>query len=60
MAITINDQPYAWALRGQKLMIIATSTNTAQVGFRYGVDVTIGAKVYSFYLSAAPIVTSTP
>ncbi len=54
MAITINDQPYAWALRGQKLMIIATSTNTAQVGFRYGVEVTIGAKVYNFYLSAAP------
>ena len=54
MAITINDQPYAWALRGQKLMIIATSTETAQVGFRYGLDVTIGAAGYQFFISPAP------
>lgn len=54
MAITINDQPYAWALRGQKLMIIATSTQTAQIGFRYGIEVSIGANTYNFLVSAAP------
>jgi hypothetical protein len=54
MAITINDEPYAWALRGQKLMIIATSTETAQQGFRYGVEVDIDGKIYNFYLPAAP------
>jgi hypothetical protein len=54
MAITINDQPYDWAVRGQKLMIIATSTETAQVGFRYGIEVVIDAKTYNFYVPAAP------
>lgn len=54
MALTINDQPYKWAVRGQKLMIIATSTETAQTGFRYGVEVVIDAKTYNFYLPAAP------
>lgn len=54
MAITINDQPYAWALRGQKLMVIATSTQTAQIGFRYGIEVSIGANTYNFLVSAAP------
>lgn len=51
MAITINDQPYQWAVRGQKLMIIATSTETAQNGFRYGLTVTINLKVYNFYIT---------
>ena len=54
MAITINDQPYEWAVRGQKLMIIATSTQTAQLGFRYGVEVVIDSKTYNFYVPAAP------
>lgn len=54
MAITINDQPYEWAVRGQKLMIIATSTQTAQVGFRYGVEVVIDSTTYNFYVAAAP------
>jgi len=54
MAITINDEPYAWALRGQKLMIIATSTETANTGFRYGIEVDIDGKVYNFYVPAAP------
>ena len=54
MAITINDQPYPWAVRGQKLMIIATSTETAQTGFRYGVEVVIDSKTYNFYIPAAP------
>jgi len=54
MAITIEDQPYNWALRGQKLMVVASSDETAQTGFKYGVEVTIDAKVYNFYVSAAP------
>ena len=54
MAITIEDQPYAWALRGQKLMIIASSDETTQNGFRYGVEVDIDGKLYNFYLPAAP------
>ena len=54
MAITIEDQPYKWAVRGQKLMIIATSDETSNSGFRYGVDVTVAGKLYSFYVSAAP------
>ena len=52
--ITIIDQPYAWALRGQKLMIIASSTETANTGFKYGVEVTVQGVIYNFYLSAAP------
>ena len=33
MAITISDQPYTWALRGQKLMIVALSDEVANTGF---------------------------
>ena len=54
MAITIEDQPYAWALRGQKLMVVASSTETGQTGFRYGVEVVIDAKTYNFYIPASP------
>lgn len=54
MAVTLLDQPYKWALRGQKLMVIASSTETAQTGFRYGVEVTIDATTYNFYIPAAP------
>lgn len=54
MAITINDQPYAWAVRGQKLMIIATSDETANTGFKYGVDVVVAGVQYEFYISPAP------
>ena len=54
MAITIEDQPYKWAVRGQKLMIIAISDETSNSGFRYGVEVTVAGKLYSFYVSAAP------
>ena len=52
--ITIQDQPYAWALRGQKLMVIASSDETAQNGFRYGIEVNIDGKLYNFYVPAAP------
>jgi hypothetical protein len=54
MAITINDQPYPWAVRGQKLMIIAVSDETAQPGFRYGVEVLLNGTPYTFYVAAAP------
>jgi hypothetical protein len=54
MAITINDQPYKWALRGQKLMIVANSDETANVGFKYGVQVILDGLPYQFYLNPAP------
>jgi hypothetical protein len=54
MAITINDQPYPWAVRGQKLMIIAISDEVAQPGFRYGVEVLLNGTPYTFYVAAAP------
>ena len=52
--ITVQDEPYAWALRGQKLMVIASSDETAQNGFRYGIEVNIDGKLYNFYVPAAP------
>lgn len=52
--ITIIDQPYKWALRGQKLMIIASSDETANLGFKYGINITAGSGNYTFYLSPAP------
>ena len=54
MAITIEDQPYTWALRGQKLMIVASSTEIAQVGFKYGVEANVQGVPYNFYLNPAP------
>ena len=54
MAITISDQPYTWALRGQKLMIVAISDEVANTGFKYGVQVILNGVPYQFYLSAAP------
>ena len=54
MAITINDQPYLWALRGQKLMIVANSDETGNVGFKYGVQVILQGSPYQFYLNPAP------
>ena len=55
MAITIEDQPYSWSVRGQKLMIVASSTNTANDGFQYGVTVTNNTtgQVFDFYISPA-------
>lgn len=55
MAITIEDQPYTWSARGQKLMIVASSTNTAQDGFQYGVTVTNynTTQVFDFYITPA-------
>lgn len=51
--ITIIDQPYSWALRGQKLMIIASSDAVANTGFKYGITVgttTLGGP-FTFFIS---------
>jgi hypothetical protein len=55
MAITIQDQPYPWSPRGQKLMIVASSDNTGEDGFQYQVVVynTVTDKTYTFFLSPA-------
>lgn len=38
MAITINQQPYEYTPIGQRLMIVASSTNVANTGFRFVFD----------------------
>jgi len=38
MAITINDQPYQYTPIGQRLMLVASSTNVANAGFRFVFD----------------------
>jgi hypothetical protein len=38
MAITINEQPYQYTPVGQRLMIVASSTNVANAGFRFVFD----------------------
>jgi hypothetical protein len=38
MAITINDQPYQYTPVGQRLMLVASSDNVANAGFRYVFD----------------------
>ena len=38
MAITIDDQPYEYTPVGQRLMLVASSTNVAEVGFRFVFD----------------------
>jgi hypothetical protein len=55
MAITIEDQPYSWSARGQKLMIVASSTETAQDGFQYGVtiDNNTTGQSFNFFISPA-------
>ena len=40
MAITIESQPYSLTPRGQRLMFIATSDNTGELQFKFGVKVT--------------------
>lgn len=56
MALTINEQPYDWTPRGQKLIYDLTSTNSGNAGFRFGIEVTDTAtgKVYFFYLQPSP------
>jgi len=38
MAITIHDQPYEYTPVGQRLMLVASSTNVANAGFRFVFD----------------------
>lgn len=38
MAITINQQPYEYTPIGQRLMIVASSTNVSNTGFRFVFD----------------------
>jgi len=38
MAITIEDQPYQYTPVGQKLIVVASSTNVANTGFRFVFD----------------------
>ena len=38
MAITIDDQPYQYTPIGQRLMLVASSTNVANAGFRFVFD----------------------
>jgi hypothetical protein len=38
MAITINEQPYQYTPVGQRLMIVCSSTNVSNAGFRYVFD----------------------
>lgn len=38
--ITIEDQPYELAPVGQKLIVVASSTNVGNTGFRYKVEIT--------------------
>jgi hypothetical protein len=55
MALSIIDQPYPWALRGQKLMIIASSDAWTNTGFKYGINVSTSAPgSFTFFLSPAP------
>ena len=56
MAITINDEPYSWTPRGQKLIYALSSDNSANTGFKFGIeviDVAVG-KTYNFYLDPTP------
>ena len=51
MAITIHQQPYQYTALKQKLMVVATSTNIGQPGFRYVVEVSVnGGAVNTFYV----------
>ena len=51
MAITIQQQPYSYTALKQKLIVVATSTNVGQPGFRYVVEVTCnGGNTNTFYV----------
>lgn len=51
MAITIQQQPYRYTALKQKLIVVATSSNIGQPGFRYVVEVSInGGAVNTFYV----------
>jgi len=56
MAITINDQPYSWTPRGQKLIYALSSDNSGNTGFKFGIEVldVAAGKTYNFYLDPSP------
>lgn len=50
MAITIHQQPYIFTALKQKLIVVATSTNIGQPGFRYVITVSNGTTTNIFYV----------
>ncbi len=56
MAISVEQAPFGWTARGQKIVFRVSSTETAQPNFKYGVQVTVAStsKVYSFLLDPNP------
>ena len=50
MAITIQQQPYSYTALKQKLIVVATSTNVGQPGFRYVITVSNGTTTNIFYV----------
>jgi hypothetical protein len=56
MALTVEQQPYNWTARGQKIVFRVSSTETTQPNFKYGVEVTVAStgKIYSFLLDPNP------
>jgi hypothetical protein len=51
MAITIQQQPYPYTALKQKLIVVATSSNIGQPGFRYVIEVSVnGGAVNTFYV----------
>jgi len=50
MAITIHQQPYIFTALKQKLIVVATSSNIGQPGFRYVIEVSNGTTTNTFYV----------
>jgi len=50
MAITIHQQPYVFTALKQKLIVVATSSNIGQPGFRYVITVSNGTTTNVFYV----------
>lgn len=50
MAITIQQQPYIFTALKQKLIVVATSSNIGQPGFRYVITVSNGTTTNVFYV----------
>jgi hypothetical protein len=50
MAITIHQQPYVFTALKQKLIVVATSSNIGQPGFRYVITVSNGTTSNVFYV----------
>jgi len=54
MAITITDSPRSFTFLHQKLIYMASSTNVANTGFRYVVEVTVGGDTHTFTIPPNP------